>query len=93
VSWKPKQLLMEGSVQIFIPRRSSKKLDDIGGEARTQTSAVEKIPRPAIVELSRSEGCSACPPAEALLARFEEQRLVEGREIVSLKERVDYWNQ
>jgi hypothetical protein len=67
--------------------------DDIGGEARTQTSAVEKIPRPAIVELFRSQGCSACPPAEALLARFEEQQLAEGREIAALKERVDCWNQ
>lgn len=55
-------------------------------------SAASVQPTVVLVELFTSEGCSSCPPADALLRRIDGTRAGKDRLIVGLSEHVTYWN-
>ncbi len=60
--------------------------------ARASSGAPNDGSHVAVVELFTSEGCSSCPPADAVLERVGAAARASGRPVIALAFHVDYWD-
>jgi hypothetical protein len=79
------------------PSHTSAAAENLGAEERAaedaerpaNEAAAEEGPRPILVELFTSQGCSSCPPADELLRTINESTDVD---VIALSFHVDYWD-
>jgi hypothetical protein len=83
---RPTVLRFTAGVALFVIMQAVQLFADSNADQGSSARA------PVLIELFTSEGCSDCPPADALLARLDASQPVAGVQLIVLSEHVDYWN-
>src|SRR5689334_7015925 len=64
----------------------------MAGLAPAHTASAAAAPACAVVELFTYEGCSSCPPTEALVTHLDLDARSRGRRVFHLESHFDYWD-
>jgi len=72
------------------PKESSPPIQ--GANEQPPAARVRSNPHTVVVELFTSQGCSSCPPADALLGKLANAPTTDGGTVIALSFHVDYWN-
>lgn len=77
---------------VFVVSFSLFSMSPLPTPAQSAGASPDKPSTVAILELFTSEGCSSCPPADALLRQVHLKQAPSGQLVVGISEHVTYWN-
>jgi hypothetical protein len=96
----PDQPAPEPRLEQGAPAEAAPRPRDEGAPREARRPVAALAPRaggegasPVVIELFSSEGCSSCPPADAVLRKLAAGPAIEGAPVIALELHVDYWNQ